>query len=262
MSAGAAAGLSPALPLVRCPITRSPSSPLIPIRLLPRCRRSRFSREVDAFLQPGGSATLTWFYQVGAARSGSSVPAGLGGGGRPTHPRAAVRAAQTLTPAAPTFADPCRARGQARRGATAVCLQPRGDQGRRGWGPAERCSSPLTCAGFAAAAGPNPYILPVQAEPLRAKALAFSSVAGARGVQERSVDTDIVAAEVAPQVCSGACCALCWLALLLARRFPELPCRMPHVSRMLPSADPGQSAGSPQRPVHPAGGGAAGAPGS
>ena len=49
------------------------------------------------------------------------------------------------------------------------------------------------------------HMLAAQTEPLRAKALAFSSVAGARGVQERSVDTDIVAAEVAPQVCSGAC---------------------------------------------------------
>jgi len=39
-----------------------------------------------------------------------------------------------------------------------------------------------------------------QTEPLRSKALSFTSVAGARGVQERSVDTDVLVAEVAPQV--------------------------------------------------------------
>lgn len=40
----------------------------------------------------------------------------------------------------------------------------------------------------------------LQTEPLRSKALTFTSVAGARGVQERSVDTDVLVAEVAPQV--------------------------------------------------------------
>ena len=80
------AGAPPACPrpcLVRCPIIRSPSRPPIPPRLLSRCRRSRFSREVDAFLQPGGSATLTWFYQVGAARQAAARPAGWAAGADP-----------------------------------------------------------------------------------------------------------------------------------------------------------------------------------
>lgn len=48
---------------------------------------------------------------------------------------------------------------------------------------------------------PTPHpTTPLQEEPLRSKALTFSSVAGARGVQEKSVETDVVVAEVAPQV--------------------------------------------------------------
>lgn len=41
-----------------------------------------------------------------------------------------------------------------------------------------------------------------QTEPLRSKALSFTSTAGTRGVQERSVESDVLVAEVAPQVLS------------------------------------------------------------
>ena len=46
----------------------------------------------------------------------------------------------------------------------------------------------------------TPPLARPQSEPLRAKALTFSSVAGARGVQEKSVESDVLAAEVVPEV--------------------------------------------------------------
>ena len=50
-------------------------------------------------------------------------------------------------------------------------------------------------------AAPQLYVAPdLAAEPLRSKALAFTSLAGARGVQEKSVDSDVLFTEVAPQV--------------------------------------------------------------
>ncbi len=121
-------------PAAELPLIQSrPPDPLLiswhPItpRLLPPCRRSRFSREVDAFLQPEGCATLTWFYQASAARAGGQQaqirgrrpgPPPSGGGG--------VQAAQTLTLRDPPIAGPRYAGGQERRRPAAVCLQPRG----------------------------------------------------------------------------------------------------------------------------------------
>jgi hypothetical protein len=49
-------------------------------------------------------------------------------------------------------------------------------------------------------AAPKLFVSNLEEEPLRGKALSFSSVAGSRGVSEKSVDTDVVVAEVAPQV--------------------------------------------------------------
>ncbi|PSC73956.1 flagellar outer dynein arm heavy chain gamma [Micractinium conductrix] len=81
-----------------------------------------FRQEVDTFFAPGGSTTLTWFYQVPAVLDG-----------RPN-------------------------------------------------------------------AAPQLYVSTLETEPLRGKALSFSSVAGPRGVQERSVEIDVLVAEVGPQV--------------------------------------------------------------
>ena len=50
------------------------------------------------------------------------------------------------------------------------------------------------------AAAPKLFVSNLEEEPLRGKALSFSCVAGSRGVSEKSVDTDVVVAEVAPQV--------------------------------------------------------------
>ncbi|KAL4452763.1 hypothetical protein ABPG75_008425, partial [Micractinium tetrahymenae] len=83
-----------------------------------------FRQEVDDFLAPGASTTLTWFYQVPAVLEGKSK------------------------------------------------------------------------------AAPQLYVSSLETEPLRSKALSFSSAAGARGVQERSVEGDVLVAEVAPQVLS------------------------------------------------------------
>lgn len=71
----------------------------------------------------------------------------------------------------------------------------------------------------------QPFCRPCQTEPLHAKALAFSSVAGARGVQERSMDTDIVAAEVAPQVRCRA--GAVWVRLLCGCRSRSRRSRCP-----------------------------------
>jgi hypothetical protein len=49
-------------------------------------------------------------------------------------------------------------------------------------------------------AAPKLFVSNLEEEPLRGKALSFSCVAGSRGVSEKSVDTDVVVAEVAPQV--------------------------------------------------------------
>ena len=79
-----------------------------------------------------------------------------------------------------------------------------------------RAARPAAAVQAASSPPVAPLSLPpaCQTEPLQAKALAFSSVAGTRGVQERSMDTDIVAAEVAPQVRGSAAAGR---PLLLAR---------------------------------------------
>ena len=68
-----------------------------------------------------------------------------------------------------------------------------------------------------------------QTEPLTSKALTFLSVAGERGVQEKSVDTDVVAAEVSPQVLSN-------LQALLANLFIPLVANQPPGRRQAESA--------------------------
>lgn len=100
---------------------------------------------------------------------------------------------------------PCRTAGAGRAGghtkcsAPAICIQLRGNYRLQRVGACSICKPPSVGTAKPKPQPPLPPT-PAQTEPLRSKALSFSAVAGSRGVQEKSVDTDVVAAEVAPEL--------------------------------------------------------------